>query len=36
MVIEVEVITGRDWQEVVSSDGVKSFVSQLPGKALRP
>jgi len=33
-VIDVEVIAGREWEEVVSSDGVKSYVSRLTRRAL--
>jgi hypothetical protein len=33
-VIERAVIAGREWQEIVSSDGVKSYVSRLTRRAL--
>jgi hypothetical protein len=33
-VIGVEVIAGREWQEVVSTGGVKSYVSRLAKRAL--
>ena len=33
-VIEAAVIAGREWEEVVSSDGVKSYVSRLTRRAL--
>jgi hypothetical protein len=32
--IAVEVIDGREWQEVVSSHGVKSYVSRIAQRAL--
>src|SRR5262249_44483476 len=32
--IDVEVIAGCEWQEVVSSDGVTAYVSQLAKRAL--
>ena len=35
-VVDVEVTAGRDWQEVVSSNGVKSYVSRLVQRALAP
>jgi hypothetical protein len=34
-VIQAEVIAGRKWEEVVSSSGVKSYVSPLTTRALR-
>jgi hypothetical protein len=34
-VIRAEVINGRDWEEIVSSDGVRSYVSRLTIRALR-
>jgi hypothetical protein len=33
-VIQAEIIDSREWTEVVSSDGVKSYVSQLRKRAL--
>ena len=33
-VIHAEIIAGREWQEVVSADGVKSYVSRLGKRAL--
>jgi hypothetical protein len=35
-VIDFELIAGRSWQEVVSSNGVKSYVSRLVQRALAP
>jgi hypothetical protein len=35
-VIDVEVIAGREWQEIVSSDGVVCYVSRLAQRALAP
>jgi len=34
-VIQVEVIAGRVWQEIVSTDGVKSYVTQLSKRTLK-
>jgi hypothetical protein len=34
-VIHAELIAGREWQEVVSAGGVKSFVSRLAKPALK-
>jgi hypothetical protein len=34
-VIDVEVVAGRDWREIVSSSGVKSYVSRVTARALR-
>jgi hypothetical protein len=34
-VIDAEVIAGRDWEEIVSSGGVVSYVSRLSRPALR-
>lgn len=33
-VIDGELVAGREWQEEISSDGVKSYVSQLAPRAL--
>jgi hypothetical protein len=33
-VIHAAVIAGREWQEIVSSDGVKSYVSRVAKRAL--
>jgi hypothetical protein len=33
-VIRAEVINGRDWQEVISSSGVRSYVSRIAKPAL--
>ena len=33
-VIKAEVIDSREWTEVISSDGVKTYVSQLRKRAL--
>jgi len=34
-VIEAEIIAGRNWDEVVSSDGVRCYVRRLSQRALR-
>jgi hypothetical protein len=34
-VIQTEVIAGRKWEEVVSSSGVRSYISRLTRRALR-
>jgi hypothetical protein len=34
-VIETDVIAGRNWDEVTSSDGVRSYVSRLTKPVLR-
>jgi len=34
-VIETEVIAGRNWDEVISSDGITCYVSRLTQRALR-
>jgi hypothetical protein len=33
-VIRAEVINGRDWQEIISSSGVRSYVSRIAKPAL--
>ena len=33
-VIKAEIIDSREWTEVISTDGVKSYVSQLRKRAL--
>ena len=34
-IIETEIFSGRDWREVISSDGVRSEVTTLRPRALR-
>jgi hypothetical protein len=34
-IVEIEVIAGRGWREVISRDGVKSEVAVLRARALR-